>query len=100
MNLVIGPSCKSLKNTKIIRKRQGLTHLVQKLWNTNLQNPSYGVLADENEEKMKRILDIPIWSHFNLANFGNFLILPFFHPFPDFFSAIATQNIFLCLFSL
>ena len=31
MNLVIGPSCKSLRNTKITRKRQGLTHLVQKL---------------------------------------------------------------------
>ena len=60
MNLVIGPSCKSLRNTKITRKRQGLTHLVQKLWSTSLKKPLGCFLVDDNEENMKRILDIPL----------------------------------------
>ena len=55
MNLIVGPSCKSLRNTKITRKRQGLTHLVQKLWNTSLENPPMAFLAAGIEEKGREI---------------------------------------------
>ena len=51
MNLIVGPSCKSLRNTKITRKRQVLTQLVQKLWNTSLKSPSMEFLAAGIEEK-------------------------------------------------
>ena len=55
MNLMVEPGCKSLKNTKITRKRQGLTHLVQKLWNTSLENPPMAFLAAGIEEKWREI---------------------------------------------